>query len=65
MPKMVKVFWKPEAGGLVVLPDRSILIGQELVKNAIIEKFKWDIFGDFQTMWHCTNMYYGLFLVAA
>ena len=33
-----------------MLPDRSVLIGQKLVKNAKIEKFKCDILGDFQTM---------------
>ena len=33
-------FWKPEACGQTVLPDRSILIGQKLVKNAKIQKFK-------------------------
>ena len=25
---------------------------QEIVENAKIEKFKWDIVGDFQTMWN-------------
>ena len=44
-------FWKPEACGQTVLPDRSILIGQKLVANVKIEKFKWDILGDFQTIW--------------
>ena len=44
-------FWKPEACGQTVLPDRSILIGQNLVENATIEKFKCDILGDFQTLW--------------
>ena len=44
-------FLKPEACGQTVLPDRSISIGQKLVENAKIEKFKWDILGDFQTMW--------------
>ena len=34
-------FWKPEAYGQTVLPDRSILIGQNLYKNANIQKFKW------------------------
>ena len=34
-----------------MLPDRSILIGQKLVETAKIEKSKWDIFGDFQTLW--------------
>ena len=47
-------FWKPEACGQTVLPDRSILIGQKLVKNAKIENLKWDNLGDFQTMWLCT-----------
>ena len=41
-------FWKPEACGQTVLPDRSLLIGQKSVENT---KFKWDILGDFQTMW--------------
>ena len=52
MPKMLNLasFWKPEACGQTVLPDRSILIGQKLVENAKIEKFKWDILGDFQTL---------------
>ena len=43
-------FRKPEACGQVVLPDRSVLIGQKLVENAKIEKFKCDILGDFQTL---------------
>ena len=46
-------FWKPEACGQTVLPDRSVLIGQKLVKNAKLQKFKCDILGDFQTM--CTG----------
>ena len=29
-------FWKPEACGQTVLPDRSLLIGQKLVENAKI-----------------------------
>ena len=33
--------------GQTELPDMSILIGQKLAKNAKIEKFKWDILGDF------------------
>ena len=33
-----------------VLPDRSLLIGQKLVKNAKIENFKGDILVNFQTM---------------
>ena len=43
-------FWKPEACGQTVLPDRSVLIGQKLVENAKLEKFKCDILGDFQTL---------------
>ena len=34
-----------------MFPDKSILIGQKLVKNAKIEKFKCDILSDFQTLW--------------
>ena len=44
-------FLKSEACGQTVLPDRSILIGQKLVENAKIEKFKCDILSNFQTMW--------------
>ena len=40
-------FFKPEAWGQTVLPDMSVLIGQKLVENAKIEKFKCDILGDF------------------
>ena len=36
-------FWKPEAFGQTVLPDRSVLIGQKMVENAKILKFKCDI----------------------
>ena len=43
-------FWKPEACGQIVLPDRSLLIGQKFVGNAKIENFKCDIFGDFQPL---------------
>ena len=43
-------FGKPEACGQTVLPDRSILIGQKLVENAKIQKFKCDILSNFQTM---------------
>ena len=46
-----RVFRKPEACGQTVLPDRSVLIGQKLVENAKIKKFKCDILGDFQTLW--------------
>ena len=43
-------FWKRETCGQIVLPDRSILVGQKMVENAKSEKFKWDILCDFQTM---------------
>ena len=33
-----------------MLPDRSVLIGQKLVENAQIQKFKCDILGDFQIL---------------
>ena len=41
---------KTEACGQTVLPDRSNLIGQKLLENAKIQKFKCDILSDFQTM---------------
>ena len=51
MPKSILAsFWKPEACGQTVLPDRSILKGQKLVENAKIQKFKCDILSNFQTM---------------
>ena len=52
MPKMVNLasFWKPEACGQTVLPDRSILIGHKLMENAKVQKFKCDILRNFQTM---------------
>ena len=53
MPKIGSIlasFWKPEACGQTVLPDRSVLIGQKLVESAKIEKFKCDILSYFQTM---------------
>ena len=34
-----------------MLPDRSILIGQKLVENAKIKKFKCDILSDFKDKW--------------
>ena len=40
MPKMVQfVFWKSEACGQTVLPDRSVLIGQKLTENANFQKW--------------------------
>ena len=52
MPKIVNLasIWKPIACGQIVLPDRSIFIGQKLAKNAINVKLKCDILGDFQTL---------------
>ena len=41
MPKMVhfgEFFWKLEALGQTVLPDRSLLVGQILVENAKIKQ---------------------------
>ena len=43
-------FWKPEACGQAVLPDRSVLIGQKLVENAKIKKNSNAILSTFQTM---------------
>ena len=45
MPKrsILASFWKPEACGQTVLPDRSVFIRQELVENDKIQKFKCDI----------------------
>ena len=40
-------FWKPDACGQTVLPDRSLLIGQKLLENAKIENEKCDILSDF------------------
>ena len=34
-------FWKPEACGQTVLPDRSDLIGQKLVENYRYQEFKY------------------------
>ena len=45
-------FLKVEACGQTVLPDRSLLIRQKLVENAKIDKLKWDILSDFQTLWN-------------
>ena len=55
MPKMVNLasFRKLETCGQTVLPDRSVLIGQKLVENAKIQKFKCDILSNFQTL--CSN----------
>ena len=49
-------FWQPEACGQTVLPDRSVLIGQKMVENAKIQKFKCDILSNFQTVCKGTKM---------
>ena len=43
-------FGKTKACGQKVLPDRSVFVGQKLVGNAKIEKFKCDILINFQIM---------------
>ena len=48
-------FWKPEACRQTELPDMSVLIWQTLVENAKIEKFKCDIWNNFQTMYRRWN----------
>ena len=47
----MEIFWKPEACGQIVLPERPLLIGQKLVENIKIGKFKWDILSNFQTLY--------------
>ena len=42
-----------------VLPDRRYRIDQKLVENAKIEKFKWDILSNFQTMWILPKVIFG------
>ena len=41
--------WKPEACGQTVLPDRSLLIGQKLAKNAKTEALSLTVFQDRST----------------
>ena len=53
-------FWRVlenQAFGQTVLPDRSILIGQKLVENVKIRKFKCDIVSNFQTMWKSNKLH--------
>ena len=45
--QLLASFWKLEACGQTVLPDMSVLIGQKMVENAKVEKFKWYNLGDF------------------
>ena len=49
-----RVFWKPEACGHTVLPDRSLLIEQKFGGKCQY----WDILGDFQTL--CLGRHYDL-----
>ena len=42
-----QVFLKAEACSQTLVPDRSLLIGQKLMKNAKIEKSKCDILSNF------------------
>ena len=44
-------FMKIDVCGQTVLPNRLILIWQIMVEDAKIEKLKWDILDDFETMW--------------
>ena len=53
-------FWKPEACGQTVLPDRSVFIGQKLMENAKNQKFMWDILMIFN---HCTVICIIIFFV--
>ena len=41
--------WLVDGCSQTVLPDRSVVIGQKLVENAQIIKFKCDILSDFKT----------------
>ena len=43
-------FWKPEACGQTVLPDRSILIDQKLLEMPLSKSLGCDFLGDFQTL---------------
>ena len=49
-------FWKPEACGQTVLPDKTVLVGKKLVENDKIQKFKCDILSNFQTMCECVKI---------
>ena len=52
-------FWKPKACSQTELPDRPVFIGRILVENAKTEKFKCDIFGDFQALCGLWNSIWG------
>ena len=49
-------FSKTKASGQTVLPDRLLLIGQKLVENVKIRKFKCDILVNFQTLCFVTML---------
>ena len=51
-----RVFEKLDACSQTVLPDRSVLLGQKLVENAKIQKFKCNILSNFQTMCLCAKL---------
>ena len=55
-----RVFWKPEACGQTVLPDRSVLIGQKLVVNAKIAKIQMRHFGWFSNIVDQPELQYNL-----
>ena len=43
-----------------LFPDRSLLIGQKLMENAKIQKFKYDILSNFQTLWAKSKLLKGI-----
>ena len=49
-------FWKTEACGQIVLPYRSLSIGQKMMENAKLENYKCDFWGDFQTLWKMSQL---------
>ena len=55
-------FWKPEACGQTVFPDRSVLMGQILLENAIMEKFKCYILNGQKLIKKAKNGQFWLFL---
>ena len=60
--KIPKIFYFSEflktwCYGQTVLPDMSTLIGQKLLENVIMKKFKWDYLGEFQQLWERYNIW--------
>ena len=41
-----------------MLPDQSILIGQNLTENAKMPNMKWDILGDFKQCAACVELFF-------